>query len=352
MPPSTTYKALSEPESRELLEKYNPLLVLRPNSPRLNRPGAIWGGRRGRGDYHPCSAEFFLDQVTQYDKRRPFYLFPHKKGTSGSQNIQDKLKDPTVETNHWELDVTRIQRSSFGPFGASRAWREYRRLLQDPQAKECVTYARALATSDRVVLQYFYLYLYNDAANTHEGDWEMVALELKKGTSLPERVGFSGHQGGARRVWEGVTRRGDRPVVFVARGAHAAYVDHMPGGHHTAKLTWAKGLPGLLQWPVSKFEGLISNGLFFLGVKDFTASVVYAGHEDPVGPVSPEVRIFPEKAPLFGQPAWDEFWWMNVDCRWGSSRPRVSNFIAPPPAWKQGRKWDDPLRWINDLPEH
>jgi hypothetical protein len=42
---------------------------------------------------------------------------------------------------------------------------------------------------------------------------------------------------------------------------------------------------------------------------------------------------------------------MNLNCRWGSSRPRIREFIAPHPAWKQGPKWDDPLGWLDKLPD-
>src|SRR5206468_3032677 len=130
---------------------------------------------------------------------------------------------------------------------------------------------------------------------------------------------------------------------------------HVPGGHHTAKAEWAKSRSGLGRAPVRMVETFISTGLFILGIRDFTSNVVRSGddpREDAVGLISPEVRIFPSQRPRPGDPAWDGFWWMNLCCRWGSSRPRIREFIAPFPAWKQGIRWDDPLGWIDGLDDH
>ncbi len=351
MPVETKYQAFSDQQSRDLLEFYNPLLVLRPNLPGLKRPGALRRGLRGRGDYHPCSAEFFLDQVAQYDYQRRWWPFGHKKAPMGHKALRAKLEGRPCGTEKWELDIAGIDKSSIRFGSGDNAWREYQMLVGDcPGAKDCVTYDRCLHTADRIVLQYFYLYFYNDAANKHEGDWEMVAIELDKGAH-PLQVGYSGHRGGASRVWEGVTRRDCRPVVFVARGAHAAYLEHMPGGHHTAKLDWSKSLPRPIQVPVNVFESTVSKALFFFGVRDFTVNVVDAGDGECVGPVSPNVKVFPEKIPAPGDPEWGDFWWMRLDCRWGSSRPRIREFIAPLPPWKNEAKWCDPLGWLAGLPE-
>lgn len=352
---SLTYSALDRVHAEALLEKHNPLLALRPNSSELNRPGAVWGGTRGRGDYHPCSAEFFLRYAVQYDRLRPPQGVWHSDGAVGYDKIKERVEEGYRDSGSWELDVQFISAAPLWAFvhGASRTWRQYvEAVKENPALSRSVCYARALRADscDKILLQYFYLYIYNDAANKHEGDWEMAAIELDGTSELPTRVGYSGHRGGAQRPWEGVTRLGDRPVVFVARGSHASYVDHVPGGHHTAKADWNKGLPKFLQAPVSWIERFISQGLFFLGVRDFTYSVVYSGVDEMTAPISPNVVMFPDVLPEPESNDWDDFWWTRIDCRWGSSRTGVKDFIAPHPAWKQGKKWCDPLEWMCCLP--
>lgn len=50
------------------LAKHNPILVISPHDPNRARPGAS----DFRGDYHPCNAEFFLENVTFRPETRPY----------------------------------------------------------------------------------------------------------------------------------------------------------------------------------------------------------------------------------------------------------------------------------------
>jgi hypothetical protein len=81
-------------------------------------------------------------------------------------------------------------------------------------------------------LQYWFFYLYNNKAflgfGLHEGDWEMVQLRLDAG-DRPLSMAFAQHSHGQRCRWEMVERRGERPVVYVARGSQASYAS--PGRH-------------------------------------------------------------------------------------------------------------------------
>ena len=54
-----------------------------------------------------------------------------------------------------------------------------------------------------IAVQYWYNYYYNDFANKHEGDWEMVQVMFDEADSAeealqqePTRTAFSGHAGG------------------------------------------------------------------------------------------------------------------------------------------------------------
>jgi hypothetical protein len=82
-------------------------------------------------------------------------------------------------------------------------------------------------------LQYWAWYVYNDyrlAANVglHEGDWEMVQLQLDgddPDAARPIYAVYAQHRHAERRAWDRVERDGDAPVVHVARGSHAAYFE-------------------------------------------------------------------------------------------------------------------------------
>ncbi len=83
------------------------------------------------------------------------------------------------------------------------------------------------------VLQYWLFYYYNPktyfGAGAHEGDWEMVQVELGQ-TNQPVRATYAQHNGGERCDWGNVQRTADgRPIVYVAEGSHASYFS---SGYH------------------------------------------------------------------------------------------------------------------------
>ena len=75
-------------------------------------------------------------------------------------------------------------------------------------------------------LQYWFFYLYNNKAflgfGLHEGDWEMVQVRID-GDGEPASMAFAQHDHGQRCRWELVEKRGQRPLVYVARGSQASY---------------------------------------------------------------------------------------------------------------------------------
>ena len=79
-----------------------------------------------------------------------------------------------------------------------------------------------------VFLQYWFFYLLNDAINVHEGDWEMIQVNLRPG-GLPNTFGYSQHFTGRARHWWNVSHDGFHPIVYVGKGSHAAYFD---SGYH------------------------------------------------------------------------------------------------------------------------
>src|SRR5689334_2938002 len=83
-------------------------------------------------------------------------------------------------------------------------------------------------------LQYWFFYFYNDynltgeigggigSAGLHEGDWEMIELQLDAAGN-PELAVYSQHKHAGQKAWPKVEKQGDRPVVYPARGSHANY---------------------------------------------------------------------------------------------------------------------------------
>ena len=97
-----------------------------------------------------------------------------------------------------------------------------------------VVYAHVATQADRpglIALQYWFFWYHNPAKNDHEGDWEFVQLVFEADsaeealTVEPVAVGYAQHEGGERSDWGAskLDTDGVRPVVYPARGSHAAY---------------------------------------------------------------------------------------------------------------------------------
>lgn len=335
-----------------LLERHNPILVLFPQEPTLrSRPGARLPGRHGWGDYHPCSAEFFLARVHQRDHPPPYdlrNLFPRSwrpLERTGAATLRSKLASVSPEeTSNWELDVADIPSQS-----EARAWKTYGKLLgeaEDPY--RCVVYGRYVVTESGVALQYWYLYVYNDFRNNHEADWEMAAIELA-GDGTPVQMGLSSHHGGSRRPWANVLKDGDRPLFPVARGSHAGYFRYDRRGYHAFQLrprsnpppalklmVWAlQRLPGIRRWrdvPPADPE------------QDRGAEPKHMGRR-----VDPELRIVPDSIDQAPDSPW---WWLRYRGKWGSTHPRIAGTIGIDTPWGRAGhdpRWEDPVAWVRSL---
>jgi len=90
-------------------------------------------------------------------------------------------------------------------------------------------------------LQYWFFYYYNAfeligpllSAGNHEGDWEMIQIQLGA-DERPVRVAYAQHHGGQLAPWSAVQKApssADTPLVYVARGSHASYLN--AGEHFT-----------------------------------------------------------------------------------------------------------------------
>jgi hypothetical protein len=118
---------------------------------------------------------------------------------------------------------------------AAAAAQVYGRMMaEDEQYRYC---GRVLRQDGWIVLQYWFLYLYNNwrseffGANDHESDWEMICVylyESKRGQITPEWVAYAAHDYSGddlRRRWDDpeLKRIGEHPVVYPGAGSHASY---------------------------------------------------------------------------------------------------------------------------------
>ena len=209
-----------------LLERYNPLLAIFPHDAAQSRPGsiALEAGKRTWGDYHPCSADFFATLAHLETEPAAFdyaSLLPWGRGSwkplpvTPLAEMAERVRRASPDTTRgWALDLAAIPSQSEG-----EAWRVYGRVLAAAsEAFEEVAYGRVREYADgRMALQYWYLYVYNDFGNKHEGDWEMAVIELDA-QERPVRMAVSAHMGGTQRRWRDVEKVGERPIVFVGRG--------------------------------------------------------------------------------------------------------------------------------------
>jgi uncharacterized protein (TIGR03382 family) len=128
----------------------------------------------------------------------------------------------------------------------------------------------------------------------HAGDWELVQVRFEG--ERPVEAVFAQHAGAERCPWRAVETRGDRFVVYLARGSHAAYF--RPGVRDR-------------MWPDPNDEA------------DGRGAVVTPGVE-PLGP------------------------WVLWPGRWGGARAGwVPGEESSPrgPAFQPDGRWDDPDAW-------
>ena len=109
-----------------------------------------------------------------------------------------------------------------------------RRVTADTEPTVYAHVATDPAHPDRLSLQYWFFYAFNDWNNLHEGDWEMIQLVFPAASAEealetePLEVGYSQHEG-AERAELGDDKLelvdGTHPVVYPAAGSHANFYE-------------------------------------------------------------------------------------------------------------------------------
>lgn len=105
------------------------------------------------------------------------------------------------------------------------------------------TYSRVVRRGQSAWLEYWLWYYDNPkkflGQGRHQGDWEMVIVEVD-GDGAPKSVTCSQHNAGEARRWDAVEQRDGHPLVYVAPFSHANYFEpgthfYFPGADHPTK---------------------------------------------------------------------------------------------------------------------
>jgi len=114
------------------------------------------------------------------------------------------------------------------------------RLQADTERYPHATHGRVVRRGNHTWLEYWLWYYDNPKTflgkGRHQGDWELVVVELDEDQN-PLSVTCSQHNGGEARRWRDVETQDGHPVIYVAPFSHANYfkpgtVFYFPGADH------------------------------------------------------------------------------------------------------------------------
>jgi hypothetical protein len=337
-------KELTKKQKEDIATKYSPLLVLYPEIEAGSQRSAHYnpGHRAGHPpldqDYHPRDLKIALDNASLPGIRA-------RIRKPSPADVREAMTSNTVKN----IDIL----PGTKPSEADKFWHFYATIEDKDNRYPRKAYARIIPGSrryaDYLIIQYWLAYFFDDWANVHEMDWEMVSVVIKK-TEIEERPVaciYRAHAGGFRAPWKDVEKadgsgkrikNGIHPIAYVANGSHASYFHDDPSHSAAASIVGPRlsRLASSFPWIRNTFSDYVPS--FADGSKHFT-----------------EVEVMPEPNE---KGVWEEeeWWWLNFTGRWGS-KGKVSwtdkltlplEEDGPPGLSKQGPCWDDPFAWIDD----
>ena len=279
---------------QQLAERFAPIAFMRQQREPCDRRGSV---------YFPAPVDVVLGNPEVALKRI-------SEGSRSSVNDEVVKFAPTAEDlagldEEFYLDFPGNPRRPGCTYGAG-----FLRFVTE-QGLQPTTYARVFVDqeADKIILQYWFWYYFNDWNNTHEGDWERVHLVFDATTvaealrEVPTAIGYAQHGGGEIAEWndEKLTLLGDRPLVYPAAGAQASFFEQR------------------------LYIGWGENGTGF-GCDDTTAP----SRQTPLN-----VVLLPNEPTADG-----EFAWLTFEGRWGERQPWEFNGPRGP---NLGTRWSDPL---------
>ena len=281
------------PAAQELADRYAPVLMLKEQDEACDPDGE---------PYAPAVADIVLDN-------RQILLRQQGQG------------DPVVLVGPAASDIFDLGEGFYLDFPGDALApgciyeRDFDRYTRDRPATVYAHIVGQADQPDRLAIQYWFFYYYNDYNNKHEGDWEGIQLLFDVGTvdeallTDPVSIGYSQHFGGERAEWDGtkLERQATHPVVYVAVGSHASY-------YESALYLGRRGSEGF-------------------------------GCDNTQGPsvaVEPEIVVLPHAVT---DPE-DPFAWLSFEGKWGELRPEP---FAGPTGPTSKPRWTAPVDWHDDL---
>jgi hypothetical protein len=199
--------AASSPE-QQLADKYAPVVGLKKQSKPCSTDGE---------PYRPVPVE------TIFGKRDVRLLDDNGDIVKTAPTAADLYRHPGVDM-HVDLPGD--------PLDPGCTYEEWARRMSAGEAT--TAYAHVVTEPgkpDKLALQYWFYYVFNDWNNKHESDWEMVQLMFDApdaATALkrrPTEIGYSQHSGAEKADWgdSKLSKRGNHPIVYPGRASHANY---------------------------------------------------------------------------------------------------------------------------------
>ena len=345
---------LTEQEKDTIANTYCPLLVLYPEiEPNSHREDHYHRGHRKSGlppfdqDYHPRGIELVLDKT--------FMRIPGKTKPSRS-DILDVMSNNEVG----KIDIVQ----DAGPGDVNKFWEEYASICEQEKEEKYPrkAYARVLQGSglyaEYVIAQYWLAFFFDDWANTHEMDWEMASVVVKRTNHEERPIGcaYCAHMGAFRLPWSQVERvdsdrnlakEGSHPVVYVANGSHACYFHY-----HSMHVAFDSFLGPSLSRRIKKYMPWIAKTFI-----DYVPTFNEGDKHFPKIEVVPEPCTQEHNVGETGEHWHNEWRWLNFEGRWGTK----GRFWLRPKQWftlpweedgpkgptQKGLLWEDPFDWID-----
>jgi hypothetical protein len=283
--------------AQELVEKYAPIMMLKEQEASCDPDGE---------PYAPQSVEIVLDNPDVVLRQ------------VGNQN-------PTLKVAPTAADLYQRSEGFFLDFPGSALApgciyeQDFDRYTNTVTGeRKPVVYAHIATQADepdKLAVQYWFYWYFNDWNNKHESDWEGIQLLFDVGTvdealrTEPISAGYAQHEGGERADWNSskLEREGTRPVVYPSRGSHASYY----------------------------------------------SSAVYIGRSASEGfgcdtTDAPSLRTDPSVIllPTASSGPDDPFAWVDYNGRWGE---RQSGAFNGPTGAQDKQRWTRPVDWHDDL---
>jgi hypothetical protein len=347
-------KKMTEREKLGMATRYRPLLVLYPEIELGSQRKSHYHSDYGVGnppldqDYHPRDVKLALDHAAP-----PEFL----RGVRAQVRTWLRLPKParaavleTMSNNEvGYIDILPGAR----PSQMDKFWDAYANIKNRDEEYPRKAYARIVPGTRRyadfVIIQYWLAYFFDDWANVHEMDWEMVSVVVKNPGTEDERpvaCAYRAHAGGFRAPWKDVEKAGERgqkaergkhPIAYIANGSHASYFHDDPVHSSPASAVGPRlgRLAHCIPWIKKNFSDYVP--AFDEGEKHFL-----------------EIEVMPEPNK---KGDWVGDWrWLNFTGRWGSKgRLTLKEFFTlpfeehgPPSLKEQGICWEDPFAWIGD----